>query len=46
MYHRLRLDGVPAQEAVRQLQAQGCDLTRHQMTCGWWHYRQTLKHDK
>ena len=42
MYHRMRMDDVPAQAAVRQLRKRGCNLTRHQLTCGWWHYKQTL----
>ena len=46
MYHRMRMDDVPAQEAVYKLRRQGCNLTRHQLTCGWWHYKQALMNNK
>lgn len=46
LYHRMRLDGVPSKEVLSRLHKRGCDLTRHQLTCGWWHYKQTLKHNK
>ncbi len=46
MYHRMRIDNIPAQKAVQLLTKQGCALTRHQLTCGLWHYKRTLLNKK
>jgi len=46
LYHRMRIDDIPAQKAVYLLGKQGCKLTRHQLTCGWWHYKQALMNNK